>query len=216
MHTSHSTPRADALLACLSTHRRRERERATKDKFNMAGTVIGNILGVKAEAATEGEGTRSDVQDDQFTTTANQQSAAAAAAAAEEDEEGEGGDYKKNSMYGEHMKKPSEAMSEFSRTKTISEQRAFLPIYGCRQELLNVIRDNSVIILVGETVRAQSMRTHAHAPRPSRPSDRRPPWPPPAADTRTLHESAAAPSGLVATFGRLLSSGCHNCAHLRL
>ena len=28
---------------------RRERERATKDKFNMAGTVIGNILGVKKE-----------------------------------------------------------------------------------------------------------------------------------------------------------------------
>ena len=40
---------------------RRERERATKDKFNMAGTVIGNILGVKAEAPDEST-TRSDVQ----------------------------------------------------------------------------------------------------------------------------------------------------------
>ena len=42
-------------------------------------------------------------------------------------------------------------MSEFAKTKTIAEQRAFLPIYGVRQQLLNVIRDNSVVILVGET-----------------------------------------------------------------
>ncbi len=60
-------------------------------------------------------------------------------------------DYKKDSMYGDHMSKKNEAVSEFAMTKTIAEQRAFLPIYGVRQALLNVIRDNSVVILVGET-----------------------------------------------------------------
>ena len=43
------------------------------------------------------------------------------------------------------------AQSEFARTKTIAQQRAFLPIFGCRDHLLNVMRDNSVVILVGET-----------------------------------------------------------------
>ena len=43
------------------------------------------------------------------------------------------------------------AQSEFARTKTLAQQRAFLPIFGCRDHLLNVMRDNSVVILVGET-----------------------------------------------------------------
>jgi pre-mRNA-splicing factor ATP-dependent RNA helicase DHX38/PRP16 len=56
---------------------------------------------------------------------------------------GEGGGYKKKSQYGSHMK-DSVAASEFSRSKTLAEQRAYLPIYGVRRQLLNVIRDNSV------------------------------------------------------------------------
>ena len=41
-------------------------------------------------------------------------------------------------MYGENAMKANEAQSEFARTKTIAQQRAFLPIYGCREHLLNV------------------------------------------------------------------------------
>ena len=150
---------------------RRERERATKDKFNMAGTVIGNILGVKKEEEAPEEEEeevvgpdgkvrkvrkrQQAVQDDAFSSggpLAPGQQQHGGGGEDEEDDGEEGGDGgKKASMYSEHMKRPNEAASEFARTKTIAEQRAFLPIYGCRQELLNVIRDNSVIILVGET-----------------------------------------------------------------
>ena len=132
---------------------RRERERATKEKFNMAGTVIGNILGVQKEEEKEENGGRTDIQDDQFS---NQKPSDGFKPGQQQqddgdEEEDDDGDYKKNSMYGASMSKPLVAASEFAKTKTIAEQRAFLPIYGCRQQLLNVVRDNSVIILVGET-----------------------------------------------------------------
>ena len=39
----------------------------------------------------------------------------------------------------------------FSRSKTIKQQREFLPIYASRAELLKIIRENSVVVIVGET-----------------------------------------------------------------
>ena len=44
-----------------------------------------------------------------------------------------------------------QAASDFARTKTIAEQRRFLPVYDCREELLQVIRENQVVVVVGET-----------------------------------------------------------------
>lgn len=44
-----------------------------------------------------------------------------------------------------------EASSEFAKTKTIQEQREFLPIYSVREELINVIRENQIVVIVGET-----------------------------------------------------------------
>lgn len=41
--------------------------------------------------------------------------------------------------------------SEFSRTKSIKEQRQYLPAFACRSELLQIIRENSVVVVVGET-----------------------------------------------------------------
>ena len=49
------------------------------------------------------------------------------------------------------MKGKSEASSEFSMKKNLKEQRQYLPIFAARTELLNIIRDNSVVIIVGET-----------------------------------------------------------------
>ena len=45
----------------------------------------------------------------------------------------------------------SEASSEFALKKTLKEQREYLPIFAARTELLNIIRDNTVVIIVGET-----------------------------------------------------------------
>jgi len=124
---------------------RREREKAVKDQFNMAGTVIGNILGVKKEEEPADDGKRGDAQEDSFTKQAMQPLGAPGGEETGDD------DGRAEARYADHMKKPNEAASEFARTKTIDEQRRFLPIYGCRQALLNVIRDNSVVVLVGET-----------------------------------------------------------------
>lgn len=43
------------------------------------------------------------------------------------------------------------ASSEFTRSKTIKEQRQYLPAFACRSELLQIIRENSVVVVVGET-----------------------------------------------------------------
>ena len=121
----------------------------------MAGTIIGNIIGVpqKPEGSDAHDGARADVQSDAFTNSATGGGGGGGGGGAQGAEGGgdDERDYKQDSMYGEHMCKPLVAASEFSKTKTIAEQRRFLPIYGCRDALLNVIRDNSVIILVGET-----------------------------------------------------------------
>ena len=45
----------------------------------------------------------------------------------------------------------NEGSSEFSKTKTIKEQRKFLPIFSVREELMNVIRENQIVVIVGET-----------------------------------------------------------------
>lgn len=53
--------------------------------------------------------------------------------------------------YGTTLFKKSEAVSEFSKSKTMKEQREYLPIFSVRDELLTIIGDNNVTIIVGET-----------------------------------------------------------------
>ena len=49
------------------------------------------------------------------------------------------------------MKEKNEASSEFTKKKTLKEQRQYLPIFAARSELLTIIRDNPVVVIVGET-----------------------------------------------------------------
>lgn len=42
--------------------------------------------------------------------------------------------------FADHMKKKSEASSEFAKKKSILEQRQYLPIFAVQQELLTIIR----------------------------------------------------------------------------
>ncbi len=42
-------------------------------------------------------------------------------------------------------------VSEFAKSNTIAQQRKLLPVYEVREELLQVIRENQVVIIVGET-----------------------------------------------------------------
>jgi pre-mRNA-splicing factor ATP-dependent RNA helicase DHX38/PRP16 len=60
-------------------------------------------------------------------------------------------DYKTDSQYAAALKKKSEAVSEFAKSKTLKEQREYLPVFSVRDELMTVIRDNKIVIIVGET-----------------------------------------------------------------
>ncbi|XP_039619262.1 pre-mRNA-splicing factor ATP-dependent RNA helicase PRP16 isoform X1 [Polypterus senegalus] len=103
----------------------KERKKAQHKHWELAGTKLGDIMGIQKK------------EDDDAQTRAV----------------GEDGsvDYKTEQKFAEHMKEKSEASSEFSKKKTLLEQRQYLPIFAVRQQLLNIIRDNSIVIVVGET-----------------------------------------------------------------
>ena len=98
----------------------RERQKQAQEATNMAGTALGNLMGVKDDDADT-----------------------AAPVAAEEE-------YKGTYKFAEHMKK-DEGQSDFSKSKTLQEQREYLPAFAVREDLLRIIRDNQIIIVIGET-----------------------------------------------------------------
>lgn len=112
--------------ALVRTYReQKERRKAQKKHWELAGSKMGNIMGVEKKA---------DEEDSKF------------------DEETDTTDYRKDQKFAEHMKdNDTTGKSNFSRNKTITQQRRYLPVFAVRQELLNVIRENSVVIIVGET-----------------------------------------------------------------
>lgn len=97
----------------------KERQKQAQEATNMAGTALGNIMGVKDE---EGD---------------------SAAPAPGEDGKGQ-------NKFAEHVKK-NQGQSNFSKTKSMQEQRQYLPAFAVREELLQVIRENQVTIVVGQT-----------------------------------------------------------------
>ena len=98
-----------------------EKKRAQKKEWELAGTKLGNILGVEKKDDTEAKDTEDTM------------------------------DHRADSKYAEHMKVDQEQKSEFSKQKSLKEQREYLPAYGCRQEMLRIIRENAVVVIVGET-----------------------------------------------------------------
>lgn len=102
----------------------RERQRQAQQATSMAGTMLGKVMGVKDD--DDGD------------------SALPVAAAPEM--KGERGNVKI-----EEEKKKNDGASNFSRSKTLREQREYLPAFSVREDLLRVIRENQVVIVVGET-----------------------------------------------------------------
>ncbi|EPS44650.1 hypothetical protein H072_1345 [Dactylellina haptotyla CBS 200.50] len=116
----------------LVRERRQQRERAkqAQEATNLAGTNLGNVLGIRDE---EGD------------------SALGAAEPTKQKADGpDDGDIRVENKFADHLKK-NEGASEFSRSRTLREQREYLPAFAVREELLRVIRDNQVIIVIGET-----------------------------------------------------------------
>lgn len=122
-----------ALVARKGSHlvrvfrEQKERRKAQKKHWELGGTKIGNIMGIKK---------KEDEEDKKY------------------NKEDDTTDYKADHKFAEHMKGSSEASSDFAKKKTILEQRRYLPVFAVRQELLNVIRENSVVIIVGESLKA--------------------------------------------------------------
>lgn len=107
----------------------REKQSMNKSRqrfWELAGSKLGNILGV--------EKTAEQIDADQ-------------AAVGPEGEI----DFKEEARFASHMKEKGEAVSEFAKSKTLYEQRQYLPIYSTRDDLLQVVRENQVIVVVGET-----------------------------------------------------------------
>ncbi|KAJ5142789.1 uncharacterized protein N7515_001576 [Penicillium bovifimosum] len=100
----------------------REREKQAQQATNMAGSTLGNLMGVKED---EGD--------------------SAVAMPVEETYKGGG------NKFARHMKKEGGGASAFSKNKTMREQREYLPAFAVREDLLRVIRDNQVVVVVGET-----------------------------------------------------------------
>jgi pre-mRNA-splicing factor ATP-dependent RNA helicase DHX38/PRP16 len=87
------------------------------------------------------------VKDEEAEETRKKEDEAAKRKAAGVDEEEEA---RHANKFSSHMK-TSQAASAFSRSKTLKEQREYLPAFAVREDLLRVIRDNQVVIVVGET-----------------------------------------------------------------
>lgn len=61
-------------------------------------------------------------------------------------------DYKDGSSFAKHIKaQKNVAQSQFARTKTMKEQREYLPVFTVREKLLDVVRENQITVIVGET-----------------------------------------------------------------
>ena len=125
----------------------------SRDRFwEMKGTKMGDVTGTtraeKEEAARNAEEQRKktgDAADD-----ANDQTSSLPGNRATD--ESEIAAFKSGAKFSTHMSTgPTVARSEFAKTKTVKQQREFLPVYGSREDLMHVIRENNVVVVVGET-----------------------------------------------------------------
>lgn len=106
-------------------HEKQSQSKSRQRFWELAGSKLGDILGVEKTA---------------------EQIDADTAVVGEDGEI----DFKEEAKFSQHMKK-GEAVSDFALSKTLTEQRQYLPIFSVREELLQVIRENQVVVVVGET-----------------------------------------------------------------
>jgi pre-mRNA-splicing factor ATP-dependent RNA helicase DHX38/PRP16 len=109
---------------------RRENMKMRKRFWELGGSRIGNAMGI---ANPEDEAKAREMRDG-------------------DNMDDDDVDYKDGSSFAKHIKnQKNEGSSQFSKTKSMSEQREYLPIYTVRSDLLSVIRENQIVVVVGET-----------------------------------------------------------------
>ncbi|KAJ1991090.1 hypothetical protein H4R33_001493 [Dimargaris cristalligena] len=95
-----------------------EKQKATREALNMAGSTLGNVMGMPSSEAQEGE---------------------------------EEGDPSLNPATDTGAGSDQTGASDFARSKSMREQREFLPAFAVRDELMQIIRDNPIVVVVGQT-----------------------------------------------------------------
>ena len=115
----------------IKEYRKKQAESKSRDRFwDVAGTKMGKVVG-EPEKVDEND----------------------AAVAPDTDASGELANFKATSQFATHLEGggAASARSEFTKKNSIAEQRKLLPVFGVRDALLQVIRENVVIVVVGET-----------------------------------------------------------------
>lgn len=85
---------------------------------------------------------------------------------------------KSDSQFASHLKSNTGA-SAFSRSKTLKEQREYLPAFACREDLMRTIRDNqgaSSLSVFDEVFRAHSQITQSQSSLEKLGQAKRPSW----------------------------------------
>lgn len=112
---------------------RRIREQEDRSKmrqrfWEVSGSTLGHVIGVK-----EGDKTREELEE-------------------EADASKEGSAYRQDHAFAKLITSQQDtAASEFSRTRTLQQQRQALPIYGVRDDFLAALRDHQILVVVGQT-----------------------------------------------------------------
>ncbi|MCO5613784.1 hypothetical protein L7F22_068062 [Adiantum nelumboides] len=104
---------------------KKERQKAAAKATSLGGTRLGDIMGVKDEDEEGNHHKKGEEKNDY--------------------------NHKSESQFANHLKKAERGGSNFTQAKTLREQRQYLPAFACRDELMHVIRENQVVIVIGET-----------------------------------------------------------------
>lgn len=48
-------------------------------------------------------------------------------------------DYKSDQQFAQHIQKSSEAVSAFAKSRTLKQQRQFLPIFAVRDQVITIL-----------------------------------------------------------------------------
>lgn len=68
------------------------------------------------------------------------------------EEEDDSVDYRASAQFASHMKDMKSAKtSHFARTKSMRQQREYLPIFTVKDLLLHTIREHPIVVVVGQT-----------------------------------------------------------------
>ncbi|SCZ94412.1 BZ3500_MvSof-1268-A1-R1_Chr12-2g03882 [Microbotryum saponariae] len=124
-------------LLVVERRQQKEREKAAAKVAQLAGTVLGNLTGVKEKE-----------EEPEKLPTA---SIAKGKQRARHDEDNEDTSANSDSKFASHLKAAGQGSSAFSRNKSLKQQRQYLPAFASREDLLNVVRENQVVICIGET-----------------------------------------------------------------